>query len=429
MRRRILVASLAVTTLAVVLFGVPLALAARSRYLDLELLELERAATVAIASLPPQIDDTVTVPEVEDSLDLAVYDTNGHRLAGSGPARADRAVREALAGDEHRTDSGGDLVVAVPIVDGTVVLGVVRAAEPAADTARLVRNAWLAMTGLGILAIGIAALAANELAKRLAGPVLELRDAAAELGDGDFSSRPPPSGIAEVDEVARALAATGARLGEALERERAFSGDASHQLRTPLTSLRLAIDAEATAPSADRAAFLASLGDDLDRLDATVDELLTIARADDVERGPLDVDAALERAAARARCVLRTGGRKVRVEATITRVRPHVSGAAIDHALAVLVDNAIEHGAGPVTIGAHELPGALVLSVADAGSGVEDRAVAFSGRPDRASDAGLGLTLARRLVEAEGGRLNLRDVGPNPVFEILLPAPTPPTQD
>ncbi len=426
MRRRILGASVAVTALAVVVFGVPLALAARSRYHDQELLELERAATVAIASLPDPFEGRVVLPQVEDSLDLATYGTDGARLGGDGPRVADRAVRDALDGDEHRSDSGGDLVVAVPIVDDGSVTGVVRAAEPSADTATLVRNSWLAMAGLGVVAVAIAAVVANALAKRLAGPVLQLRDAAVRLGDGDFSSRPPPSGVAEVDEVARALAVTGTRLGEALDRERAFSGDASHQLRTPLTSLRLAVDAEAASPSADHGAFLVSLGEELDRLDATIDELLTIARSDGVDRRPLDVDAALERAAARARRALRTGRRRVRVEPTTTHGRPRVSAAAIDHALAVLVDNAVEHGAGPVTIGVHELPGAIVLSVADAGAGVDHRASAFAGRSAPSGEPGLGLALARRLVEAEGGRLNLRTEGPNPVFEILLPVPCGP---
>jgi len=422
-RRRILVASVAVTALAILLFGIPLALAVRSRYHDQEQLELERAATVAIAALPAGLDGRVDVPQVEPTLDLAVYGTDGQLLAGRGPRTADQPVRAAIGGVEHRGDSSGDLVVAVPVLDGSSVVGVVRAAEPATETESLVRRAWVAMAGLGLLAMSVAAVVASGLAKRLAGPVLQLRDAAARLGDGDFTSRPPPSGVPEVDEVARALAVTGARLGEALDRERAFSGDASHQLRTPLTSLRIAVDAEMAAPSTDRAAFLASLGDELDRLDATVDELLTIARSDAVDRAPLDVDAALERAAARARRVLRTGRRRVRVEPTITTGHPHVSAAALDHAMAVLVDNAIEHGAGSLTLGAHDLAGAVVLTVADDGPGVSDRAIAFPGPVGNPSGPAIGLSLARRLVEAEGGRLLLRDVGPHPVFEILLPLP------
>ena len=102
----------------------------------------------------------------------------------------------------------------------------------------------------------------------------------------------------------------------------------------------------------------------------------------------------------------------------------HCSAAAIGQALDVLADNAVQHGAGTVRLGTHELPGALVISVGDDGPGVADRHAAFAGRTDGSDQAGIGLGLARRLVEGEGGRLLLRNLGSGPVFEIVLPVET-----
>lgn len=419
MKQRILASTVLVTLLAVAVFGVPLALAVRSRYLDQTELELERAANLALASVPADLSSgTVHLPRVESSLSLALYDSTGHRVDGAGPDTADPLVRQALTGDEASGSSEGDLVAAIPVLadDGRTV-GALRAAEPADVTAKEFRQAWLVMVGLAALAVAVSALVARGLASRLVEPVSDLRDAAVRLGDGDFTSRAAPSGIDELDEVADALGSTAERLGELVERERAFSSEASHQLRTPLTSLRLAIERELDAPSADPREALASALDDLDRLDATVEHLLLIARGTNQDNGPLNAGALLNRAANRVERLLTVEGREVRIEAAPCDGSSHASAAAIGQALDVLVDNAITHGGGTVLLGSHDLAGAVVISVTDDGPGIDDRHEAFS----QSTGNGIGLALARRLVEGEGGRLLLRSTGPRPVFEIVLP--------
>src|SRR5262249_45568435 len=127
------------------------------------------------------------------------------------------------------------------------------------------------------------------LARHLTRPVQRLRDAAVRLGEGDFTATAPESGLPELDAVASALSTTGQRLGALVERERAFSADASHQLRTPLASLRLAIESELVQPRADSSLALRDALTDVDRLEATLTHLLALARDKPTDRRPIDL--------------------------------------------------------------------------------------------------------------------------------------------
>src|ERR671933_479628 len=156
-----------------------------------------------------------------------------------------------------------------------------------------------------------------------------------------------------------------------------------------------------------------------------IEELLTLARvgqrARDVPVEPLDLDALIGELSPEWGARLALHGRDLAVQVDPDAPHAGASGAAVRQVLGVLLDNAVTHGRGTVTVTVREAPGAVAVDVADEGPGVHDPAdVLFAGHADRRDGHGIGLALARRLVEAEQGRLTLTRVSP-PVFTLLLP--------
>jgi len=429
MRRRILLAILAITALAVALFGIPLGIVVQHQETDEATLRLEREATIAAADVPSDLGqdgDEVALPSPPANVKYALYTPQGPLVTGDGPSHADQTVADATHGDITDTEAGGRLVVAVPVSSNGEVVGVVRAERSLASVEGQVWRRWGAMGAIAFVAFAIAAAVATIEARRLTRPVEDVRDAARRLGEGDFSVSVPASGVRDLDDVAEALTATAQRLGELIARERAFSANASHQLRTPLTGLRLTIETELTDPRDDPTAVLLEALDELDRLEATVNQLLALARDSASPRSPLDVGLLLQKLERRWRRPLAALGRRLEVVVDDDELpHPEVSEVAISQVLDVLIDNAAHHGAGVVTVEATGVVSGVSLSVTDEGAGIEDPARIFERRGTDARGHGIGLALARSVVEAEGGRLMLERSAPRPQFVIVLPAARP----
>jgi signal transduction histidine kinase len=238
MRKRLVIAIAAVAAAAVLLLALPLAVVLRNNYREAELQRLQRDTAAATRQVDVSTGlgkDQVELPPSKDG--LSAYDAAGNRVAGVGPSRADGVALEAIrSGRIADSDVGGRFTVAVPLLVHERVAGARRAGRSDDAVADRTERAWLALAGLALGIVALAAGAALVLGRRLAKPLERLAAVAHRLGEGDFSVRAPRSELPEADEVGEALSATAERLGELLARERAFSADASHQLRTPLAA-------------------------------------------------------------------------------------------------------------------------------------------------------------------------------------------------
>lgn len=420
-RKRIVTLTVLAAILATGLFGLPLAVGVARYYTDDERGELERVAATVAVSVVDEIVDHKPVPGLpsqQRETRLGLYSAAGRLIEGSGPRAADIIVRGAVAGSPQTGSVGDDLVVAIPVSDGGIVRGVIRAATPRSEVYQRSVVTWLAMLGLALLAVAATWLFARRIAARLARPLEELAGTAARLGAGDVTVRTRPAGIPEIDSVGATLNTTAARIGETLERERAFSSNASHQLRTPLTGLRLQLEAALQNPRADPRAAIASGIVAADRLEQTIDDLLALARDTGSTSDTADLDQLLSEVRQDWHGLLAANGRALRIMVH-EAPQPSAAGAAVRHILRVLLDNAFTHGRGTVTVTVRDAGGVLAVDVADEGHGIDVDIDLFA-RRQAADGHGIGLALARSLAEAEKGRLWLSTPTP-PTFTLLLP--------
>ncbi|MFN8111355.1 MAG: HAMP domain-containing sensor histidine kinase [Thermoleophilia bacterium] len=426
MRRRLMVAMVAVAAMAVGLFAFPFGLTLRSTYRDEELLRLQRDAIADTRSvdLSPGEQRGIELPTTADR--LGAYGLGGRLDAGTGPAHADALVTAALT--TRRTQAaqvGSDLIAAVPLLAGERLTGVLRVARPSTAEQHRLRRAWALLTGLAAGVILISALVAWLIARRLAKPLDLLGAMAADVGRAGVQVPYAETGLRETDAVAERLAASARRIDEMVARERAFSADASHQLRTPLAALRIDLEAVTMRSDPPSAEIIAALGQ-VERLERTITTLLSAARDVPTERAPTDLVDLVRSASGRWRATLAGQGRDLRLDLP-TSALALVHGAVISEVIEILVDNAVVHGAGTVTIAVRlSRPTWLAAEVRDEGSGVPAAAEIFSRRPATDGERhGIGLPLARALAVAEGGQLSLSHSGPKPCFTLLLPIRPP----
>jgi len=416
-----LTAMLGIAVLAVVGFGVPLALSVQRLYRDDALLRLSEEATRAVVTVPVTFGPERDPPELPASsagVDLALYDPSGRRLQGTGPDRADTAVLAALRDGAAQRDQAA-LVVAVPVGSQELVVAAVRAAVTPGEVTRRVRRTWAGMAVLGLAVLSVAGAVAARRSRSLARPLGRLRADAQLLGDGGEPPGRPPTGVSEIDDLAGALVLAADRLQAAMVRERSLSADLAHQLRTPLTSLRLRLETAQLQQPADWPLAAEALAD-VERLEQTITDLLDLARDTGRAREPQDVGLLVRQAAQQWSPVLERVGRRLELRLADRLPTVRVNPAAVRQILDVLLDNAVRHGVGRVTLSLTGLDGGVVLAVADEGVAVLEAEQVFARRRGAGGGTGIGLALAHRLAEAEGGRLVLPDPGPGPVFHLVL---------
>jgi len=339
-------------------------------------------------------------------------------------------IEAALGGDPDQQQRRSDtldatiLATAVPVLRSGAPVGAVRVTQSVDAVGRATRRATLGLIAIGLLVLVLGLAAGAVIAGQVAGPVRRLDDAARRVAEGDLGARAKVEGSAEQQRLALTFNDMTARLERLVASQRDFVADASHQLRTPLSGLRLRLE-EAHAATDTQTTSSSGTGDvrareeidaalrELDRLAAIISELLVLSQAGEVDAPPERVDLGDAARRAAARWDGTEDGRVLADGAAAGRCPP----ADLDRALDALVENALRYGNGAVEIRAR--PGAL--EVLDHGPGLspDELGAVFDrfhrGAAGRAGPAGtgLGLPIARELARRWGGDVTLanRDGG------------------
>ena len=408
MQRRLLVSTLAVAVVAVLLFGIPLGFVLGHQQYNDAKAELIKEANNLAQSLQTRAANGLPVPVKQYAGRLpdryvVVTENNGKPIhTGVRPPKGER-----VSGSGSR----GDVVVTV-WTNASYVTNRVYGAE-------------LQTGGLALLAVTVAVVLALLQARRLARPMQELARAADRLGSGAARPLGRRYGIQELDRVAEGLDGSAQRITDLLSAERDFAIDASHQLRTPLTALSMRLEemiAAADYPDVVREEGAAALAQ-TERLTDVVSQLLgqagrSIARAPSLA----SVDEIVPQQVVEWEPAFRRVNRKLEVTGDKGLYAYATPGGA-SQVIATLLDNALVHGAGAVTIRTSKTRRSVVIEVRDEGTGVPPELVpriferSVSGSP---GGTGLGLALARTVAAADGGQVVL--VRPRPaVFALFLP--------
>ncbi|MGW6143088.1 sensor histidine kinase [Streptomyces sp. NPDC055144] len=427
MRQRVVRVAVTAVLVALVLLAVPLALAIRSSLYADQRDTLERAALAAAVHVNPDYrsGDPAELPPPATGESLGLYDPQLTLHAGNGPSNGDVAVRRALRGLVARTQTGGDLVVAVPVPHDEKVIGVVRASSAVSAVRNRVLLGWAALLGVAVLALTVAVLVARRQARALAAPLEDLSRHSRAVIEGDLTARAAPSTIPEIDQVARTHNDMLHSLSELLRHERDFTTNASHQLRTPLTGLQLTLESGLEQNDAQLRRVLEEALTSTRRLHHTVEEVLRLAGSPEPARRAVPdrlVTQLLQETEQRWHGLFAQDGRRLEFAVQDAPADVRVPGGPVAEIFGVLLDNARTHGHGSVRVAVRDLDDALAFDVSDEGTLGVEPALLFD-RGHTGSDnagTGIGLALARDLAVSLGGRMVVSSRRPT-TFTLLVP--------
>src|SRR3954452_3129324 len=406
MRRRLILSTALIALAAVIVLGVPLALVDAARLRQDSTGRLEREADAVAGA----IDDRLEHGRPASAARLRAFIPATHRVTVKARGGRQIASRPPIEGEVLRAHAGAAL-------GGSVI-----AEAPMGELEHRVHRAWLLIAALSLGGVLIAVALAALQARRLARPLEAIARRSAQLGDGDFSVRARHFRVPEIDAIAQGLDSSAGRIAQLVAREREFSANVSHQLRTPLTALRLRIEeAGGAADGRGREDELGAALGEVDRLEATIADLLAHARqASAGNQIPVNLGAVVHEHAARWGPVFSRSRRPFEVAAD-KNVLVSASRGTVGQILDVLLDNALRHGSGAVRVGVTANGRTASVTVADAGPGISDEVSdqIFERGDSSGGGPGIGLHLARALAQADNGSLRTL-TGETTQFELRL---------
>lgn len=444
--------------LVMAMLAVPLGLSIGRRERDRLITAVERDSRVLAAEADDDFEsgDFTRLPALVDRYvretggRVVMVDANGIAVIDSDAPSAvprDFSTRpefvQALAGHyntgERASNTLGEslLYVAVPIVQEGKVIGAVRVSYPTTTLDHRVRSVWIKLVSLSGVVLVVVAAGAWVVARTLSRPIRQLEAAAGELGGGDLSARVAIEyGPRDLVDVAVTFNTMAERLQALVESQRSFLADASHQLRTPLTALRLRLDSLAAGRvdlddgevDSDTSAALA----EVDRLSELVDALLTMARVEARVGDVLTAVDVLE--VVRERLAVWTPLADERgVSLVLNQHGAAPAAGVVEGGLQQILDNLIANAvevappSSEIVVGVRSGGDTVTVSVSDEGPGLSDaqieRAFDRFWRGPGSSDggSGLGLAIVARLAESSGGSARIERRGRGLTVTVTLP--------
>lgn len=411
-------------------------------FLD-RLTDTSRYASLAqrpvLESRPSALGDQLASYHNVYQIDTVVFGRDRNVVASSDPAGPPFQADDPQIGAQLDNALGGQhsqpaalllpwdtepLVIAEPVLTDGEVRGAVVTKSPTGGARSRVLFWWLIIMLGGVVALSMAVLVALPVVGWTLRPVRRLDSATTSLLAAVASGRPVPPvddghGPAELRHLSRSFDQMASSVSDTLAAQRAFVADASHQLRNPLTALRLRLSNLEGHVDAEETEHHAAAMAETDRLNQIVDDLLSMARAEGIggELVPVDVVAAVGTRLADWDAV--ADSRQVRLELTAppSPVLADAAPRSVEAMLDALLDNALKFTdeGSVVAVGITTADSRVRISVRDHGPGLQpdelDRATdRFWRSPahQNVTGSGLGLAITRRLVERAGGEVRLQ---------------------
>jgi signal transduction histidine kinase len=412
MGRRLVISTLSVVIVVVILLGVPLGVAMRNG--------IESSAADAVRAEAQRLLNTVEVRgELGEKIDAA-------SLRLTDP---DRSATVLLAPNQPIIRLGAEVPTSGNPIKQTLhgQRGeTVVVYESRKNVTAQTRKAWLLILIEAFFAVATAGALAALQARSLARPLVDLAETAEQFGSGTTRRRRHRRyGLPEVDRVAEVLERRAERIHRILAAERQFAANASHQLRTPLTALSMRLEEITMSDDLDAMRDEANVAlTQVERLTEVVDQLLTHHRAPTSGASEIiEIDKIMAQQIDEWRLPYAKAGRKLQLVG-IPGLTARATAGSVSQMVATLVENALHHGGGTVTIRTRTVGGSVVIEVTDEGPGVDEALGQriFEAGISGGESTGRGLALARDLARADGARLELVQQRPA-VFALFLAAP------
>ena len=447
MKKRLLVAMVGLVGVVLVAHDVPLALHLSQIERDRLTTAIERDAFTIGGKITPTL--TLEDPERRSAIDavldeylqtksgtIVVVDSNGYLLSSTDlsvtpgtdyvgrPEIATALLGDPSSGTRLSNTLGGDLVyVAVPVLSGAEVLGAVRITFPKSVLDQSVRDQLQGLLLAASVSIAMAIVVALVFARTVSKPLDRLRVTTDILASGDLTATALEEGPGETRQLARSFNAMARRLGGLMDRQRSFAGDASHQLRTPLTALRLRLEQAGelitSAPEQAQIHIDEALNE-TDRLTQLTEQLLRLARAEGavLEKEIIDVSEIVRDRAQEWQYLADEHEVEIIVQGPDS-LMINTNQLAVREIIDNYMDNALEVAPpkSQINLTVLTLVDSVEIVVSDSGRGMSlqqrerafDRFWRADADSNRRTGSGLGLAIVAQLAQASGLRVELRE--------------------